>query len=244
MVSLKVLGEKSGWRIGAVLIHTEHGRHSGEFAGLSSGSAGWAQEKLGDGFPAMTARASKSAWRQWAKDAMQQVAQDEIDRWSAKVVANLRSVPEFSAARHVLVCLSFDKEVNTWELVEELTTTPRRFVYVPRVDSAGEMHIHPFPCRLTTLSTGLKQPLAHEPEIAPDSAADVLDVAVIVGLAFERQRGYRLGRGGGHFDRFLKGKNIFAIGLSFERVITDHLPTEAHDVPMSVIVSEERVYRF
>jgi 5-formyltetrahydrofolate cyclo-ligase len=71
----------------------------------------------------------------------------------------------------------------------------------------------------------------------------MVDVAVILGLAFERERGYRLGHGKGYFDRFLAGRAFVTIGLSFECLMVDRLPIEPHDVPLQMIVSDKGAYR-
>jgi 5-formyltetrahydrofolate cyclo-ligase len=86
---------------------------------------------------------------------------------------------------------------------------------------------------------GLQQPVDGEAEL-PVSA---LDAAVILGLAFDRQRGYRLGQGKGYFDMFLAGQTFATFGLSFEELMVDEFPAEPHDVPMQIIVTEKQVYR-
>jgi 5-formyltetrahydrofolate cyclo-ligase len=71
----------------------------------------------------------------------------------------------------------------------------------------------------------------------------LLDAAVILGLAFDRQRGYRLGQGKGYFDMFLAGKTFTTIGLSFKDLLLDRFPAEPHDVPVRLLVTEKQVYR-
>lgn len=56
-------------------------------------------------------------------------------------------------------------------------------------------------------------------------------------------RGYRLGYGGGHFDRTLAAlaPRPFAIGVGFERVRVDSIRPEPHDIPLDAIVTESGV---
>ncbi len=192
----------------------------------------------------MTPAESKAAWRKWAKERVEPLSFQQIKSLSTRIVDNLKSSAEFAGARHVLACLSFGKEVHTWGMVDELTNRSSKAVYVPRMDSLGVMHVHPFPCRLRTLRMGLKEPLSTERELSPSAVSGTIDVAIILGLAFERERGYRLGHGKGYFDRFLGEHPVFTIGLSFELLIVDRLPAEEHDVPMKMIVSEQRIYRY
>ena len=191
----------------------------------------------------MPRSASKEDLRRWALQHRRHFSVSEVERYSARVIDHLWTVEDFRAAHHVFTCLSFDKEVDTWPLVDDLSADAGRRVYVPRVDEAGVMHVHRYPCRLRTLRMGLRQPPAEAPEV-PSAAVDAtIEVALVVGLAFDRRRGYRLGHGNGHFDRFLSDKSFHTIGLVFESLLVDRLPAEAHDIPMRTLVTDERVIR-
>jgi len=65
-------------------------------------------------------------------------------------------------------------------------------------------------------------------------------VCVVPGLAFDKSN-YRLGFGGGYYDRFLQNfngiSNSFSIGLCYNEFITD-IPVEAHDQPVNIIVTD------
>ena len=69
-----------------------------------------------------------------------------------------------------------------------------------------------------------------------------LTAVIVPGLAFDR-RGHRLGRGAGVYDRFLAtlAPNTLRIGVIPDAQLVDALPTEPHDVPMHLVVTEKRV---
>ena len=67
-----------------------------------------------------------------------------------------------------------------------------------------------------------------------------IDVVLLPGLAFGRD-GSRLGQGGGWFDRALQNSRAILVGVGFGCQIVDTLPTEAHDVAVSWIASEDGV---
>jgi 5-formyltetrahydrofolate cyclo-ligase len=192
----------------------------------------------------MAASRSKADLRRWAREYSRTLPEDRTLQASERLAANLKTVEEFQRARHILTCLSFDNEVDTWRIVDELASDPDRTVYVPRVSPAASIHVHPYPCRLRTLRMGLRQPEKTEPELPPDRIDATLDVTLVLGLAFDRQHGYRLGQGKGYFDRFLRGRTFCVIGLSLDSFLIDDIPVEPHDIPMRVIVTEERVYRY
>lgn len=69
------------------------------------------------------------------------------------------------------------------------------------------------------------------------------DVIIVPGTAFTVD-GARIGQGGGWYDRFLLGRTEQAvlIGLAFAEQIVESLPTEPHDVPLHMVVTEDVVH--
>ena len=65
--------------------------------------------------------------------------------------------------------------------------------------------------------------------------AEHMDVAVIPGMAFDRE-GHRLGRGKGYYDRFLNRVQTYKIGVCFDFQMMDQLPHDPHDVMMDEII--------
>lgn len=72
----------------------------------------------------------------------------------------------------------------------------------------------------------------------PIVPAEALDMTVVPLVAFD-QTGTRLGYGGGCYDRYLPTLSATCqiIGIAFDEQRVDHVPTDAHDLPLSHIVS-------
>ena len=74
----------------------------------------------------------------------------------------------------------------------------------------------------------------------------VPDVLIVPLLAFDR-RGYRLGYGGGFYDRTLEGlrarKPVTAIGFAYSVQEVPEVPIEPTDQPLDLIVTETEVFR-
>ena len=76
-----------------------------------------------------------------------------------------------------------------------------------------------------------------EPVGEPFTNYHDIDVAIIPGMAFDLA-GNRMGRGKGFYDRLLpKLADARKIGICFSFQLLEHIPTEAHDCPMDIIVS-------
>jgi 5-formyltetrahydrofolate cyclo-ligase len=85
---------------------------------------------------------------------------------------------------------------------------------------------------------------------ASDRAADVpadpaaFDLVVVPGVAFT-ERGDRLGRGGGWYDRLIPAlrPGCATVGVAFDIQVLPELPAEPHDARVSVVVTETRTLR-
>lgn len=63
-----------------------------------------------------------------------------------------------------------------------------------------------------------------------------LDVIIVPAVAFDK-RGYRLGRGGGFYDRYLAVHKTYNIGVCYPYALLDEVPTEAHDCRVDMVIS-------
>jgi 5-formyltetrahydrofolate cyclo-ligase len=58
-------------------------------------------------------------------------------------------------------------------------------------------------------------------------------------VAYDHQC-FRLGYGGGFFDRFLSQSLLTTVGVCFEAFLLDELPRESHDQPVQTVITEKR----
>jgi 5-formyltetrahydrofolate cyclo-ligase len=86
---------------------------------------------------------------------------------------------------------------------------------------------------------GVRAPRPGAPVIEPGAGRSVL--VVVPGLAFDAW-GYRIGRGGGYYDRFLGALRTSAVtvGLCFDDALVDRVPRDPWDVPVDIVVTEAR----
>jgi 5-formyltetrahydrofolate cyclo-ligase len=82
-----------------------------------------------------------------------------------------------------------------------------------------------------------------EPKADPDRLLNAMGpstLLIIPAVAYDL-RGFRLGYGGGFFDRFLASHQLTTLGVCFDAFLLDELPTESHDQPVQTVVTESRV---
>jgi 5-formyltetrahydrofolate cyclo-ligase len=153
-------------------------------------------------------------------------------------------LPGWSGARTVLLYVTaFDDEIGTGPMLAIALDAGRRVV-LPRVDrSEHRLRLHAVrdPRRdLTSGVLGIPEPSATLPEVP----AEAIDWALIPGVAFD-ERGYRLGRGAGFYDRLLPSMRpdcpCWALCLGPQLV--PGLPVEPHDVPLDGVNAPHRAIR-
>ena len=82
---------------------------------------------------------------------------------------------------------------------------------------------------------GIQEPLPAAESLLPS-------VALVPLLGFDR-RGYRLGQGGGYYDRTLAAGTMLAVGLAYAAQEVEVVPTEPWDRRLDWIITEREAIR-
>lgn len=141
----------------------------------------------------------------------------------------------FKNARTILFYASLPSEVNTWPMMRQALKLHKR-VLVPSMRKGRIV-----PSEVKDLKTDLgRGPYGiFEPKgrsFRPAKLSDV-DLVIVPGIGFDRQ-GFRLGRGGGHYDRLLSKLrgHVPLVGLAFKVQRVQRMPVAPHDVPMDDLI--------
>ena len=104
---------------------------------------------------------------------------------------------------------------------------------LPKMEDNGFMSFHPIHLDQLKKQSGFS--------FNSESQALVPDLLLVPGLSFT-EKGERLGRGKGYYDRYLdKNKELKTIGVCFEAQLRESIPTNEHDKIMNFVVTEERI---
>lgn len=131
-------------------------------------------------------------------------------------------------------------EPDTRTLVEQLLAQDKT-VCLPRIvaDHGMELRQYTPGCPMDMNSFGIWEPTLDCPLIARED----IDLVIVPALCYDR-RGFRLGYGGGYFDRWLSGYQGVTVGMCRQAVLQDAVPVEEHDKPVQAVVTEEQVLLF
>lgn len=153
---------------------------------------------------------------------------------SADVVCKIQSLEVFRSAKTVGVYLPLPDEVDISPLFQALEKT----FYIPTFDeTSGGYRMAKLTAELKKGRFGILEPMA--PVFASENE---LDLIFVPGVAFDRT-GNRTGRGGGFYDRLLPQYHAVKAGVCFDFQCLDRLPTEKHDTPMHLIVTETQILK-
>ena len=172
-----------------------------------------------------------------------------IRQASAALCRNLSTLLAKSAGVNIKYVLAwknfFPGEVDLGDFID--FALRERRVFLPRINEHFSIQFAALgPDWVGSLEAGprgIPQPAASMMEIYDVSCASETMV-LVPGLAFDL-RGARLGRGGGCYDRFLAQSAMqtqaWKVGVCFRRQIVDCVKTQRHDIPVSLICTEDGV---
>ncbi len=167
---------------------------------------------------------------------------DNFERQSQSLAAcgQLCQTELFRRATSTLFYLAMPSEISL-EMAMQQAFDMGKTVLVPSVNwETKEMfaiRLSSMDCEMETCRYGLKEPV--EKETYPISN---IELVIVPALGYDI-KGYRLGRGGGFYDRFLARQELQATtcGFVFEDQVTDSIPIDQHDVAVDMIVTDQQV---
>ncbi|XMB86283.1 5-formyltetrahydrofolate cyclo-ligase [Mycoplasmatota bacterium WC44] len=77
-----------------------------------------------------------------------------------------------------------------------------------------------------------------------ESTGEEVDVKILIvpGSVFDKS-GYRIGYGGGYYDRYMNNNHI-KVGVCFDFQLVESVPKEKHDVKLDMLITDKEIYRW
>ena len=181
---------------------------------------------------AMEKKALRNA-RLESRDAKPAAERDALDR---AICEHIVRSSLFDTAQTILLYYPVKGEINLLAVAKTALTLGKHVAF-PRVRARGEMTFHYVMSlgELSPASFGIPEPHSAAPKYEGEPA-----LCLAPALCCDKD-GYRLGYGGGYFDRFLPTLNGVSLGASYDADIVDMLPREGFDRPLDGIVTESGI---
>jgi 5-formyltetrahydrofolate cyclo-ligase len=178
----------------------------------------------------------KKHLRTLIKQRLAEMHEETYRLYSREIHQQLFSLHSWQTAKTIAVTISNGREVDTTNIIERAWQDKKRIVVPkcdPKTNTMEFRRIISFD-QLERVFFGLLEPKVLETEkVSPHQ----IDLMIIPGICYDRS-GYRIGYGGGYFDRYLTHYKNNTLSLAFSTQIVDKVPTEPHDLPVSTIITE------
>ncbi|MDN7240473.1 5-formyltetrahydrofolate cyclo-ligase [Planococcus sp. N028] len=155
---------------------------------------------------------------------------------SRTILSRLMEDPAFEAAGTIGVTIAAFPEVDTIPLIEFCWENGKQ-VAVPKCNPSTytmDFYVIENFNQLETVYMKLKEPIVTE---TIHASPEQIDLMIVPGVVFSRS-GYRIGFGGGYYDRYLTSFPGVTRSLAFDLQIADSVPIEVHDIPVAGIHTE------
>ena len=175
----------------------------------------------------------KSELRKQALQEMKALPLEQKQFIDQALTERLLQHPFYQEAKIIASYLSFPHEFQTQELIDQALKDGKK-VLIPKTYPKGRMDFVVYdPQQLVKTSFGLLEPQG-DLEIVPASQIDLIHVP---GLAFTTE-GYRIGYGGGYYDRYLEYFSGHTLSTVYHYQVQDFIP-EKHDIPVQEVLIDE-----
>lgn len=164
-----------------------------------------------------------------------------INTKSKEIQLRFTHSDEFNHAKMLAGYYAIGSEVRTAMIIDTALKSDR-LVALPRIE--GD-HIKFYQILFNTVLVanriGIREPPISSNYCIPEN----IDVILVPGIVFDTS-GYRLGYGGGYYDRFIarKKKSTISVGLAYEFQICNKIHRSYDDQKIDLLVTEKRMLYF
>ncbi len=155
-----------------------------------------------------------------------------------KIAENLFESEIFKSADTILIYVSTKPEINTRPIIERAFESEKR-VAVPKTEGNGHMNfvfIESFD-ELEIGRFGILEPKNHLKKVFDFSKPAL---CIVPGLCFDKD-GFRVGYGGGYYDRFLCKFKGLSAGLCYDKNVLKSIDFDEYDVSVDCLVTESGI---
>lgn len=169
------------------------------------------------------------------------LTQEKIQEYSNKIQNTLYKMDEYKNAKRIMSFVSNGSEVDTHPLIDRAILDGKSIVVPITVSKTKELLVSDL-FSLSELEVGFYNIEVPKEEFLRLVDPETIDLVLVPGVALGKD-GYRVGYGGGYYDRFLAklDSSVPKIALGFDLQVVDQVPTEHFDIPVDLILTEKGI---
>ena len=164
---------------------------------------------------------------------MKSLSQEQKQAMDRVLTEGFLQHPFYQEAKTIATYLSFPHEFQTQELIKRMLKDGKK-VLIPKTYPKGRMEFVVYdPKQLAKTSFGLLEPQGDLEVVEPSQ----IDLIHVPGLAFTTE-GYRIGYGGGYYDRYLEHFAGHTMSTIYPCQVQE-FNLENHDIPVQEVLTYE-----
>ena len=164
---------------------------------------------------------------------MKTLSQEQKQAMDRALTERFLQHPFYQEAKVIATYLSFPHEFQTQGLIKRMLKDGKK-VLIPKTYPKGRMEFVVYdPKQLAKTSFGLLEPQGDLEVVEPSQ----IDLIHVPGLAFTTE-GYRIGYGGGYYDRYLEHFTGHTLSTVYPCQIQE-FNLENHDIPVQEVLIDE-----
>ncbi|MEM1502169.1 5-formyltetrahydrofolate cyclo-ligase [Domibacillus sp. 8LH] len=178
----------------------------------------------------------KKILRDGIKQQLAAMSRPVYEQKSFQIARRLYALPEWQESNKIAVTISADFEVDTWQIIRSAWLAGKK-ICVPKCHpDTKAMYFYQLEKfeDLETAYAGLYEPIPQNTTLID---AKEIELMIVPGLLFNR-KGFRVGFGGGYYDRFLSSYIGQTISLAFSIQLRPDIPVEGHDIPVQKVLTD------
>jgi 5-formyltetrahydrofolate cyclo-ligase len=165
----------------------------------------------------------------------------ERQNFSDEITKKFLALDVYKSSSVVMAYVSMPEEVQLQKIFVD-AFEQKKILAVPLIIGKGEMSAVEVP-NFDALEIGEFGILTVREDSRKFIDAEKINCVIVPGAAFDIHKN-RLGLGGGFYDKFLpRAVNAKKIALAYDFQIVDAVPTEPHDSPVDMIITEKRILK-
>lgn len=161
--------------------------------------------------------------------------------YSKTIMDTLSDSIYYKSAKTIMIFVSFNYEVDTREFIKKAIADGKDVV-VPITIPETKQLIPSLLKDYSELAPGFYNILTPKEEFIRPTSPDLIDLIIVPGIAFDPE-GYRVGYGGGYYDRFLSKirSTVPKVSIAFHLQLIDKVPKDHFDIPVDYIFTEKEI---
>ncbi|WP_042345954.1 5-formyltetrahydrofolate cyclo-ligase [Bacillus massiliigorillae] len=184
---------------------------------------------------------NKKAIQEEARAKLASMTQEDFDQKCRAIENHLFQLDIWKQARTIGLTISNSREIHTKNIIEKAWKEGKK-VAIPKCNPSDRSMMFRFFndfSQLESVYYDLLEPIMEE---TVEAGTDDLELMIVPGVVFD-ERGFRIGYGGGYYDRYLEAFKGPTVSLLLPTQLVSEIPRNQYDIPVQTLILPSGVHK-